>query len=153
MRITTKPIPVRLLGLLLVLCAGCGAGGSAESGELSANVEVGSEMSMALSAIDQLNLPEGTVVLAPTNSAVLALDADALARIGAENGLGRMLGDWQVAGPIDVDDLGTSINTVSGQMLPVSTVDGQTAVAGAPLVEVVEHNGVTVLVLDGWGTK
>lgn len=146
------------VGLLLVAAglfavAGCGQGTAdgllVESSTSEVRFPGDEVMTIAASALDQLDLDGGTVIV-PTDRAVFAQDADALADL--------LAGDVTdlIAESVISIDYGLAIEDWPGQIgdgtrptLEVGRTDDGWSVGGHPVVDVWRREGVTVVVIDG----
>ena len=106
-------------------------------------------MTMAAGALDELDL-DGGMVIVPTDRAIFALDADALAdllaggliELVASSALSTDYGVSIEAWPGELDD-------GSGPTRAVTRADGAWSVDGHPVVDVWRRDEVTVVVIDG----
>ncbi len=140
------------LVLVLMLCASsaCGADSAADT-RLDADAAPTSDISMSLAALESMSLPDGTAVIVPLDSSVLALDADALAEIASNGSLEDLLDEFILTDPLadtDVAD-GAVLRTSGGLEFSISVEGDTTSIGAGRLIDVRKHDGLTILVADG----
>ena len=106
-------------------------------------------MTMAAGALDDLEL-DGGMVIVPTDRAIFALDADALADLLA-GGLIELVASSALSTDYgsSMEDWPDELDNGSGPARAVTRTDGTWAVDGHPVVDVWRRDEVTVVVVDG----
>lgn len=137
--------------LLTLLISACGVSTDSEDSGLDAELNPASDIAMSLPALDAMALPEGSAVIVPLDQSVLALDADALATLAAEGSLEHLLAALVLEDPVVGTELVDSqvLRTTTGQNFLVASDGDVTLIGEGTLVEVRDHDGLTLLVVDG----
>ncbi len=110
-------------------------------------------VSMSAEWLSGLNLNSGSVVLVPSDDAILALDADALADLASRDIRGWVLADeYSISSPLEsAEDVATAFVetpvTNAGVEVPVVEEAGEVHLGGAPVTDVIAWDGSTLLVL------
>jgi len=148
--------PARVLLALCVaagLAASCGAGAATVDPALAIDTpseNIGLVWAMAADALDSVSDIDGQVIVVPSDDALLALDADALADLLATNRLSEMLDDAIIRAGFDETVQPGDVYLLSnGESVFVTEVDGQLFLDDHPLVESTVVSDTTVLVVDG----
>lgn len=159
-----RPRPVRrppflffVLGVIAVLGA-CSTASDGDDVALAidrARPNEGRAFAMVADALDQgaiepLQSGDLLVVIAPTDDAVLGLDADALAELVGGDGIAGLLRRSVVrAGYEEPLREGLSLLLGDGTTVSVEEVDGALLLGDLPLVETVGYGLFQLLVVDG----
>ena len=147
-----KLISQMVFGGLLI--AGCGASVADEPLEVATSSTqpdaILSSVQMSAQWLTGLDLDPDQIVLVPSDEAVLALDADALASLANETLEGQVLQPGTVWNP-DALEPGAEIDlvTVDGRHLPLRFTDSKISIADMSVQDTIDWNGATVLVMDG----
>ena len=109
-------------------------------------------ISMAEAAIGRIDPPAGSQLIVPTDSTLLGLDADTLARIARDGDVDFLLRELILSEPIDVDSLDVapaSRTTTTGAEVDFIPTESGVVVGRGRLVEVRPVGDVTYLIVDG----
>ncbi len=152
--VSARPVSL-FLSLCLFVALGAACGADADTLDPALAIDAPSEYlelawSMAADALAEVGELDGDAVVVPSNDALLALDADALADLMSTDGLEEMIRSSVVRAGFDqAANAGDLYLLSDGTSVPVTAAEGQLLLDQLPLLETVEVGDVTVLVVDG----
>lgn len=138
---------VAVLALAALLAAGC----STETALASSDERDPDPISMAVAAIDRLDPPPGSQIVVPTNTTIMGLDADTLARIASEGRADFILRELILSEPVDLAALDSPVSRTSTTGVEVDFVPTESGVqlGRGRLVETRSVGDLTYLVVEG----
>lgn len=141
------------LVLLAGLATGCSDGADTTEPALAIDTpseNAGLSWSMAADSLAELDGLADETLIVPSDAALLALDADALADLLALDRLGGLIADSVIRagynGSVEEGDIYVMTN---GDSVFVTVFDGQLLLNEHPLLEATSLGAATVLVVDG----
>lgn len=135
------------LALAALLVAAC----STDTVLASSNDRDPDPISMAIAALERIDPPAGSQVVVPTNTTIMGLDADTLARIASEGRADFILRELILSEPIEIESLDSPVSRTSttGVEVDFIPIDSGIQVGQGRLVEARPVGDVTYLIVEG----